>query len=89
MDPSSEDYAKVMAELEEVEVAIEEAAEATQSGQVNTNNNSLIQQNTQDSNEVINAPVEDDIDLSGTETTPLGEQIESSPTPEPTASPTP
>lgn len=88
MDPSTEEYTKVSAELAEVEAAIEEAAEATMSGQLNNNNKSLIQQNTQDSNEVINAPVQDDVDLSGTETTPLGEQI-ASPTPSPSASPEP
>lgn len=87
MDPNSEDYTTVVKELEELNMAIEEQAEATKSAQVNQNSNSLIEQNTQDSNSVINAPVSDDVDLSNT-TTPLGEQMESTgdPSPSPSAS---
>lgn len=88
MDPTSEDYAQVTAELEELEVAIEEAAEATMSGQLNQST-SLIDQSTQSDADVINAPVQQDLDLSGT--TPLGEEINAAPettdAPEPTPAP--
>jgi tetratricopeptide (TPR) repeat protein len=88
MDPASEDYATVTKELQELNAAIEEQAEATKSGQLNQNaSDSLIEQNTQDSNSVINAPVNDDVDLSGT--TPLGQEIEATPSPTPSATPAP
>jgi tetratricopeptide (TPR) repeat protein len=86
MDPNSEDYATVAKELQELNVVIEEQAEATKSGQLNQNaSNSLMEQNTQDSNSVINAPVNEDVDLSGT--TPLGQEVEATPSPTPSASP--
>lgn len=91
IDPASEDYATVTKELQALNEQIDEAAAATMSGKVNPSSSSLIQQNLQEENEVINAPVNDDVDLSGNETTPLGEELTASPTPTatPEASPTP
>jgi tetratricopeptide (TPR) repeat protein len=90
MDPASEDYATVTKELEEVNKIVEEQAEATKSGQLsNDASNSLLQQNLQDSNDTINAPVNDDVDLSGSETTPLGGEVASTPAPTPSPSATP
>lgn len=88
LDPTSDDYATVTKELQELNTAIEEAAEATMSGQVNNASNSLLEQNLQQENEVINAPVNEDIDLSGSAaTTPLGEELNSAPSPVPSANP--
>lgn len=90
MDPASEDYATVTKELEEVNKIVEEQIEATKSGQLNKSaSNSLLEQNLQDSTESINAPVNDDVDLSGSETTPLGQEVAASPTPSPSATPAP
>lgn len=90
IDPTSEDYATVTKELQDLNAKIEEAAEATKSGQLNQSvSNSLLEQNLQDGTESINAPVNDDVDLSGSETTPLGGEVAATPAPTPSPSVTP
>lgn len=88
MDSSTEDYAKVNSEYEEVKKLAEEQIEATKSAQLNNSaSGSVLEQNLQ--SDSVNQPVNNDVDLSGNENTPLGQEVIASPTPSPSASPTP
>lgn len=89
IDPTSEDYITVTKELEELNAQIEEQAAATQSGKLKSDANPILEQSLQQDSQVINTPVEGDVDLGENNTTPLGEQLTASPTPspEPTAAP--
>lgn len=80
LEPSSENYTAVTAELEKVEKLIEENKQASGSAQQNNQDQtSIINQNIEDEDTVINEPSTGDLDLS--------ETPEASATPEPTTTP--